>query len=215
MMSSRPTNAPPQMNRMFVVSTWMYCCSGCFRPPCGGTLHDGAFEHLQEGLLDALAAHVTGDRHVAARLADLVDLVDVDDPVLGRLHVEIGGVQQLEDQVLHVLADVARPRSKWWRRRWRTGTLRMLGQRPGEQRLARPGRAEQRMLLFYFFITLLAEIAEAFLLGPAGGPTSPAAVIVCHEFLLRAVTFFGTTAFYLGGWTAVKPSSNFTRLVLR
>ena len=37
-MSSRPTNVPPQMNRMFVVSIWMYCCSGCLRPPCGGTL---------------------------------------------------------------------------------------------------------------------------------------------------------------------------------
>ena len=38
MMSSTPLNVPPQMNRMFVVSIWMYCCSGCLRPPCGGTL---------------------------------------------------------------------------------------------------------------------------------------------------------------------------------
>ena len=38
MMSSRPTNVPPQMKRMFEVSIWMYCCSGCLRPPCGGTL---------------------------------------------------------------------------------------------------------------------------------------------------------------------------------
>ena len=38
MMLSSPTNVPPQMKRMFVVSIWMYCCSGCFRPPCGGTL---------------------------------------------------------------------------------------------------------------------------------------------------------------------------------
>ena len=38
MMSSRPTNVPPQMNRMCVVSIWMYCCSGCLRPPWGGML---------------------------------------------------------------------------------------------------------------------------------------------------------------------------------
>ena len=38
MMSSSPTKEPAQMNRMFVVSSWMYCCSGCLRPPCGGTL---------------------------------------------------------------------------------------------------------------------------------------------------------------------------------
>ena len=35
---SSPTKAPPQMNRMFVVSTLMNSCCGCFRPPLGGTL---------------------------------------------------------------------------------------------------------------------------------------------------------------------------------
>ena len=38
MNSSMPLNVPPQTNRMFEVSTWMYDCSGCFRPPWGGTL---------------------------------------------------------------------------------------------------------------------------------------------------------------------------------
>ena len=35
---SRPSKAPPQMNRMLVVSIWMNSCCGCLRPPCGGTL---------------------------------------------------------------------------------------------------------------------------------------------------------------------------------
>src|SRR5213075_3011113 len=35
---SRPTKAPPQMNRMLVVSTWKNSWCGCLRPPCGGTL---------------------------------------------------------------------------------------------------------------------------------------------------------------------------------
>ena len=61
MMSSRPANVPPQMNRMCVVSIWMYCCSGCLRPPWGGMLRDRAFEHLQQGLLHALAGDVAGD----------------------------------------------------------------------------------------------------------------------------------------------------------
>jgi hypothetical protein len=30
--------AAPQIKRMLVVSTWMYCCSGCLRPLWGGTL---------------------------------------------------------------------------------------------------------------------------------------------------------------------------------
>ena len=35
---SRPSKAPPQMNRMSFVFTSMYFCCGCLRPPCGGTL---------------------------------------------------------------------------------------------------------------------------------------------------------------------------------
>ena len=38
MIFSSPSNAPPQMNRMFVVSIWMKSWCGCLRPPCGGTL---------------------------------------------------------------------------------------------------------------------------------------------------------------------------------
>ena len=37
MILSMPANAPPQMNRMFVVSIWMNSWCGCLRPPCGGT----------------------------------------------------------------------------------------------------------------------------------------------------------------------------------
>jgi hypothetical protein len=34
---SRPSNAPPQMNRMLVVSICRKSWFGCFLPPCGGT----------------------------------------------------------------------------------------------------------------------------------------------------------------------------------
>ena len=37
MICSSPANAPPQMNRMFVVSIWMNSWWGCLRPPWGGT----------------------------------------------------------------------------------------------------------------------------------------------------------------------------------
>ena len=35
---SRPEKAPPQMNRMLVVSICRKSWFGCLRPPCGGTL---------------------------------------------------------------------------------------------------------------------------------------------------------------------------------
>src|SRR3954471_1022148 len=68
---------------------------------------DRALEDLQQRLLHALARDVARDRRVVRLPRDLVDLVDVDDPGLGLLDVEVGGLDQLEEDVLDVLADVA------------------------------------------------------------------------------------------------------------
>ena len=86
------------------------------RHRCGGALDD-----LQQRLLHALAGDVAGDRGVLRLAGDLVDLVDVDDPGLGLLHVVVGGLDQLEQDVLDVLADVAGLGQSRSRRRSRTG----------------------------------------------------------------------------------------------
>ena len=103
---------------------------------------DGAFEDLQQRLLDAFARDVAGDRGVFVLAADLVDFVDVDDPLLALLDVAAGRLQQLEDDVLDVFADVARLGQ---RRRVDDGEGdgEELGERLREQRLAGAGRADQ------------------------------------------------------------------------
>src|SRR6202000_2957564 len=58
------------------------------------------------GLLYAFAGHVAGDRGVLALAGDLVDLVDVDDAGLGAFDVVVGGLDQLEQNVLHVFTDI-------------------------------------------------------------------------------------------------------------
>src|SRR5687767_2493307 len=68
---------------------------------------DRALDDLQQRLLDTLAADVAGDGGVVALAADLVDLVDVDDAALGLFLVVAGGLVELEDDVLDILADVA------------------------------------------------------------------------------------------------------------
>ncbi len=40
--------------------------------------------------------------------ADLVDLVDIDDPALRPLDIVVGRLQQLQDDVLDILADITR-----------------------------------------------------------------------------------------------------------
>ena len=73
-------------------------------PALGRHRRDGAFEDLQQRLLPP-SPETSRDRRVAP--GDLVDLVDVDDPGLGLLDVEVGCLDQLEQDVLDVFADVA------------------------------------------------------------------------------------------------------------
>src|SRR5690606_22785695 len=67
----------------------------------------GALEDLQQRLLNAFTGDVARDRRVLALARDLVDLVDVDDAGLGLLDVVVRGLDQLEEDVLDVLTDVA------------------------------------------------------------------------------------------------------------
>ena len=98
---------------------------------------------FEQRLLDALAGDVAGDGRVVALARDLVDLVDVDDAALRLLDVVVALLQQLLDDVLDVLADVAR-----FGERRRVGDherhVEQPRQRLREQRLARAGGADQQ-----------------------------------------------------------------------
>ena len=80
---------------------------GMLAPARGRHGGDRAFDDLQEGLLHAFARHVAGDGGVLGLAANLVDLVDVDDALLSLLDVTIGLLNEAQENVLHVLADVA------------------------------------------------------------------------------------------------------------
>ena len=120
---------------------------------------DGPFEHFQQRLLHAFARNVAGDRDVLARLADLVDFVDEQDAALGRFDIEVGGVQQFQQQVLDVFADVAGFGE-------RGGVadgerhLQIAGQRAGQQRLAATGRADQQDVRLIDFDVVLGVFVQ-------------------------------------------------------
>lgn len=69
---------------------------------------DGAFDDLQESLLNTFARDVTRDARVVALAADLVDFVDVHDAALRSLDVVIGVLQKLHDDVFDVFTDITR-----------------------------------------------------------------------------------------------------------
>ena len=70
-----------------------------------------AFENLEQRLLHAFSADVArsgAGACAAAATCDLVDLVDKDDPVFGRVDVLIRRIEQTSDRHLDILAVVAR-----------------------------------------------------------------------------------------------------------
>src|SRR5256885_1096397 len=105
-------------------------------------VRDRALEDLEQRLLDALTRDVARDRGVLRLPRDLVDLVDVDDAPLRALDVVVRGLQEPQNDVLHVLADVPR----LGQRRGvgdREGHAELLGERLREERLARTGRPDE------------------------------------------------------------------------
>src|SRR5260221_351580 len=80
---------------------------GMLASALGRNVGHRAFQNLQQRLLHALAADVAGDGGIFVFAADLVDFIDVDDAGLRAAHVAVGGLQQLEYDVLDVFADIA------------------------------------------------------------------------------------------------------------
>ena len=66
-----------------------------------------ALKNLKQRLLNALARNIAGDGEILGLAGDLVDLVHVDNADLRALDIAIGGIDELEQDVLHVLAHVA------------------------------------------------------------------------------------------------------------
>src|SRR5688572_10054039 len=116
---------------------------GVLAPALRRHRRDGALDQLEQRLLHALARDVAGDRGVVGLARDLVDLVNVDDTALRLLDVVVAFLQQLLDDVLDVLADVA-GLGEGGGVRHHEGDVEQACQRLREQRLARAGGADQQ-----------------------------------------------------------------------
>src|SRR4029077_424745 len=80
---------------------------GVFAAALGRHVGYGAFQNLEQRLLHSFTGDVTRDGGVLVLLGDFVDLVDIDDALLGLLYVAVGSLQQLQDNVFDVFTDVA------------------------------------------------------------------------------------------------------------
>ena len=158
------------MNRMFDVSTRMYSCCGCLRPPCGGTLQTVPSRIFSSACCTPSPRDVARDGDVLGLARDLVNLVNINDAALGALHVVIGVLQQAQDDVLHVLAHVAGLGERGGVGDGE-GHIEDLRQRARQQRLARTGRADHQDVAL-----LDLDVGVRFVAGAAlGAPFASAA----------------------------------------
>ena len=73
---------------------------------------------FKQRLLHTFARHVAGDRRVLVLATNLVDFVDVDNALLRALDVAVRGLQEFENDVLNVFANVAGFGLASWHQRW-------------------------------------------------------------------------------------------------
>ena len=79
-----------------------------FAPGVGWHICRGAFNDLEQRLLYPFTTDIARDAGVVAPFAcDLVNLVDIDDPVASALSVPLGCLQKTNQNGFHILADVA------------------------------------------------------------------------------------------------------------
>src|ERR1700728_4343459 len=119
-----------------------------------------AFHDLEQRLLHALAGNVAGDRGVVGFARYLVDLVDVDDAALCALDVVVGRLQQLQNDIFDVLADVAGFGERGCVRH-RERHVEDTSKRLRQQRLAGTGRSDQENIrLRQLDVVVLALVVE-------------------------------------------------------
>src|ERR1041385_1694481 len=83
-----------------------------FPAALGRNIAGAAFEDFEKCLLNAFARDVARDRDVVGLTPDFVDLVNVNDTDLGTLYIVIRILQQAQNDVLDIFADVASLRQR-------------------------------------------------------------------------------------------------------
>ena len=142
-----------------------------------------ALKNLKQRLLNALARDIAGDGEVLGLAGDLVNLIHIDDADLCALNVAIGGVDELKQDVLHVLANIA-----GFGKRGSVGNgkrdLEDARERLGQQRLTGTGGTEKQNVrlgelhLVHIVVELGAQaVAES---GHSGTALNHAAIVVVH-----------------------------------
>src|SRR5205807_754907 len=116
----------------------------------GRHVANGPFQDFQQRLLHTFAGNVAGNRDVFGFAGDLVDLININNAALSAFDVVIGVLQQAQNDVLDIFADVA-GLGKSSGIGDGEGHIEDLGKSAGEQGLAGTRRANHQDIAFLDF----------------------------------------------------------------
>ena len=118
----------------------------------------GAFQDLQQRLLYTFAADIARNRRIFAAAGNLIDLINVDDADFSLRNVKVRCLNELQQDVLHVLAHITSFRQRGCIGNGK-GNPQHPGQRLSQQRFANAGGAQQQniALLKLHIVVLPAE----------------------------------------------------------
>ena len=120
-----------------------------------------AFNQFQQSLLHALAGHIASNRGVITLTGNLVDFININNPLLRLFHIEIAIAQELGNNLFHVFAHIA-----GFGKRGRIGHNKRHIQTPcqalRQQGFARAGGADEQNVGFgQLHIIALFRMAQA------------------------------------------------------
>ncbi|MPN49114.1 hypothetical protein SDC9_196727 [bioreactor metagenome] len=70
-------------------------------------IRNGAFQNFQQRLLDTLTADIAGDGRIFGFAGDFINLIHIDDTAFGTLNVVIRRLNDAQQNVFNILADIA------------------------------------------------------------------------------------------------------------
>ena len=66
----------------------------------------GPFKNFQQRLLHAFTADIPGNGNVFGLFGNLINFINVNNPPRGGLHIEIGGLEQFQQNIFHIFPHV-------------------------------------------------------------------------------------------------------------
>jgi hypothetical protein len=130
-----------------VVSTGVHSWWGCLRPPCGGTLATVPSRIFSSACCTPSPETSRVMEGFSSFFRDLVDLVDVNNALLGALHIAAGILQELQNDIFNIFANIS-----CFRQGGGIGNgkrhFQHAGQGLGQQGLARARRPNQQDIGF-------------------------------------------------------------------